>query len=128
MGWRALSSSSPRPPPASELSLIRHNLFRSQSNGSSRHLDGRASRPDYQVILRFADEDGRSRKIDRCAWHAAAALPISCCQQEVARRRGVVSRSREDATKTPGHTVEMMASNGTSDGVVKHGQQVHGRL
>jgi hypothetical protein len=37
----------------------------------------------------------------------------------------VDARSREDATKTPGHTVEMMASNGTSDGVVKHGQQVH---
>src|SRR4029077_17552565 len=27
-----------------------------------------------------------------------------------------------------GHTVEMMASNGTGDGVVKHGQQVQGRL
>ena len=35
------------------------------------------------------------------------------------------ARSWEDATRTLGHTVDMMASNETSDGVVKHGQQVH---
>jgi hypothetical protein len=37
----------------------------------------------------------------------------------------VDARSWEDATRTLGHTVDMMASNETSDGVVKHGQQVH---
>jgi hypothetical protein len=42
MGWRALSTSSPQPAPASESWLTLHNL-RGQANGNSCHLDGRAT-------------------------------------------------------------------------------------